>query len=200
MNLIHESKMSGKLAGIRAINTNTLTNKFCSTMRKTDAICNECYSASMLQGSRKNCQPAFQRNSDALSQPIEYDDLPFINAAFYRFHGHGELINMAHMKNFHDIARKNPHCNFGLWTKRRDIIRQYHLEYKQPNNLILIYSNPTVGTIRQPPVGFDKCFNVVHKDEFVENQNCTGQKCIECLKCYRQGGDSIIVEAIKKRS
>lgn len=200
MDLIRESVMGGKLDGIKAINTNTLTNDFCSAMRTTDAVCRVCYSASMLQGSRKNCQPAFQSNSDVLSEPIDYDDIPFINAAFYRFHGHGELINMAHMKNFHDIARKNPHCNFGLWTKRRDIIRQYHLEYKQPNNLILIYSNPTVGTIRQPPVGFDKCFNVVHKDEFVENQNCTGQKCIECLKCYRQGGDSIIVEAIKKRS
>lgn len=200
MNLIRESVMGGKLDGIKAINTNTLTNDFCSAMRTTDAVCRVCYSASMLQGSRKNCQPAFQSNSDVLSEPIDYDNIPFINAAFYRFHGHGELINMAHMKNFHDIARKNPHCNFGLWTKRRDIIRQYHLECKQPNNLILIYSNPTIGTIRQPPVGFDKCFNVVHKDEFVENQNCTGQKCIECLKCYRQGGDSIIVEAIKKRS
>jgi hypothetical protein len=197
---MHISKMTGKLKDIPAINTNTVTNIFCNIMRTTDAICRECYSLNMLTGSRKNCQPAFQRNSELFSEPIPYEDIPTINAAFFRFHGHGELINMAHMKNFHDIARKNPHCNFALWTKRRDIIRQYHLENIQPKNLILIYSNPKVGAIRQPPQGFDKCFNVVGKDEFVENQNCTGQKCIDCLKCYKQGGDSIIVEAIKKRS
>lgn len=35
---VHVSTMTGKLAGIQAINTNTLTNEFCSTMRETGAI------------------------------------------------------------------------------------------------------------------------------------------------------------------
>ena len=37
---VHMSKMSGKLKGIPAINTNTLTNLFCIRQhQKTDTIC-----------------------------------------------------------------------------------------------------------------------------------------------------------------
>ena len=54
---VHISTMTGKLAGLHAINSNTLTNDFCSTMRKTESICKVCYSAAMLSGSRKNCAP-----------------------------------------------------------------------------------------------------------------------------------------------
>jgi len=60
---IHFSTMTGKLKGIPAINTNTVTNEFCIKMNETDAICKSCYSMNMLSGSRKNCQPAFERNS-----------------------------------------------------------------------------------------------------------------------------------------
>ena len=61
------SKMSGKLAGIQAINTNTATNPFCikeSKKKDSNRICGKCYSVSMLSSYRKNCQPAFQRNSE----------------------------------------------------------------------------------------------------------------------------------------
>lgn len=199
---IHFSKMTGKLKGIPAINTNTVTNEFCIKMNKSDAICKSCYSMNMLNGSRKNCQPAFERNSVLLSQVIlEDSEIPIINAAFFRFHGHGELINTKHMINFHNIALKNPHCNFALWTKRRDIIRNYKKDYKVPDNLILIYSNPTVNVVRlTPPEGFDKVFNVVEKDQHQDIQNCTGQNCIDCLTCYKNNGESVITEAIKKRS
>ncbi len=199
---IHFSTMTGKLKGIPAINTNTVTNEFCIKMNKADAICKSCYSMNMLSGSRKNCQPAFERNSALLSMAIlDYAEIPTINAAFFRFHGHGELINYVHMVNFHRIALKNPHCNFALWTKRRDIIRQYKKYHETPDNLILIYSNPTVNVVRlNPPKGFDKVFNVVQKDQYQDEQNCTGQDCIDCLSCYKQGGTNVITEALKKRS
>ena len=67
------SKMTGKLADFRALNTNTLTNDFCMKMYssgKPDLICTKCYSAEMLQGLRKNCAPAWQQNSDTLSGGI----------------------------------------------------------------------------------------------------------------------------------
>ena len=67
---VHISKMTGKLEGFQAISTNTMTNKYCSDQNakavanKTDNICGDCYSWSMLRTYRKNMAPALQRNSD----------------------------------------------------------------------------------------------------------------------------------------
>jgi hypothetical protein len=194
---VHVSTMTGKLAGIQAINTNTLTNKFCSTMRDTDAICGACYSAAMLSGSRKNCVPAFEHNSALLSsRELQPAELPAINAAIFRFHGHGELINSLHLRNLYAIADKNPATIFALWTKRRDIIRKGGA---RPANLILIYSNPSLQrVISKAPKGFDKVFNNVPKD-YAGAANCTGQKCIDCRACYQHGGETVIVEHAKVR-
>jgi len=206
---VHVSVMSGKLKGIPGVNTNTLTNSFCQMMAlsgKADVICSgsgerpQCYSWRMLTGSRKNCVDKFQQNTDLLSSDIiEWDALPVFNALYVRFHGHGELENLTHMVNFHRIALMNPKTTFGLWTKRRNIIRQYHLAYSQPNNLILIYSNPLTNVIRESiPQGFDKVFNAtLHSSDL---ENCTGRVCTECLDCYHKGGNSVIVEKVKIRN
>ena len=122
--------------------------------------------------------------------------MPRITAAFCRFHAHGELINHVHFINYLNIARDNPHCTFALWTKRKDIVWQvldddYH---SKPSNLILVWSNPQVDKVVQSvPRHFDKVFNNVRHDP--TPQNCTGQKCIECLRCYKHDADTdIIVE------
>ena len=195
---VHISTMTGKLAGLQAINSNTLSNNFCSTMRKTDSICKVCYSAAMLSGSRKNCAPAFERNSVLLSAAlIPVDRMPYINAAIFRFHGHGELINGIHLENLYRIAERNPATTFSLWTKRRDLIRTGRA---RPDNFILIYSNPSLAKImRAPPARFDKVFNNV-KADYTGPANCTGQKCIDCRICYTPGGQSVIIEHVKKRS
>ena len=195
---VHISTMTGKLAGIFAVNTNTMTNEFCTAMSATAAICGVCYSRAMLQGSRKNCAPAFERNSVLLSAAlIPVERLPTINANIFRFHGHGELINAAHLENFYRIAEKNPGTIFSLWTKRRDLVRSGRAA---PANFILIYSNPSLAKImRAPPPRFHKVFNNVPAD-FTGPANCTGQKCIECKLCYTPGGVDVIVEHVKKRS
>ena len=195
---VHISTMTGKLAGIFAVNTNTLTNTFCSKMRGTTAICKFCYSAAMLQGSRKNCAPAFERNSALLSAAvIPVERLPVINANIFRLHGHGELINPTHLENFYRIAERNPGTTFSLWTKRRDLIRNGRAA---PGNFILIYSNPSLAKImRTPPPRFHKVFNNVPAD-YAGPANCTGQKCMNCRICYTPGGESVIVEHVKKRS
>lgn len=196
---VHVSTMTGKLAGLHAINSNTLTNTFCSTMRGTDAICKVCYSAAMLSGSRKNCAPAFERNSVLLSAALlPVERIPYINAAIFRFHGHGELINAVHLENFYRIAEKNPATTFSLWTKRRDLVRSGRA--KAPANFILIYSNPSLAKVMaKPPARFHKVFNNVPAD-YTGAANCTGQKCIDCQLCYTPGGESVIVEHVKKRS
>ena len=128
-----------------------------------------------------------------------------INSAFFRFHGHGELINMTHLWNFVQIARANPQTTFALWTKRKDFIKKMMTQQKytsipsgKPNNMILIYSNPKINCVQiEPPRFFDKVFNNVSVKGY-KNENCTGQKCIECLACYKKdSGIDSIIERVK---
>ena len=196
------SKMTGKLTGFESINTNTLTNSFCSKMRKSDSICKRCYSAAMLEGVRKNCAAPWQANSDTLSEKLLLsDDLPVINAHSFRFHAHGELINLVHFENFVNIARKNPHTNFALWTKRKNIIGEFvNSGGLIPHNLILIYSNPkTNKPLNKIPLYFDKVFNATESGAVDSHQTeCTGKSCMNCLACYRKGNNqNIIVEKVK---
>jgi len=193
------SVMSGKLDGVGAINTNTLSNPHCITMHANKrTICGNCYSFKMLRSYRSNCVDVWERNSQLLSNSlIPVEDLPIINAHSFRFHGHGELINKTHYLNFLRIARKNPASTFALWTKRKDIIRAAAKSIDpaaiRPDNLILILSNPIKDRVlKTPPKYFDKVFNNITKPSTADN--CTGRKCIDCRQCYslNSGVDSII--------
>lgn len=189
---VHLSKMSGKLDGLRAINTNTVTNPFCIKMKESDTICGHCYSHRMLDTYRKSCQPAFQHNSELLSSaPLNV--IPRFNDLYVRFHGHGELINGTHFRNLCAIAAGNPDTTFSLWTKQRKLVL-HNLHYK-PANLILIYSNPVLDNIIDVPVGFDKVFNNITDPK--GEANCTGQKCMDCLVCYKHNTETVIVEHVK---
>ena len=95
------SKMSGKLEGFKALNTNTLSNEFCVEMYncgKKEVICTFCYSHRMLNTFRQSCVDPWQQNSDILSKGLlkEYQ-LPCILQNQFRIHGHGELINETHL-------------------------------------------------------------------------------------------------------
>ena len=203
-NSVHISTMSGKLEGFRAINTNTLTNKFCIKMNKAskETICKVCYSHTMLNGFRKNTAPALQRISDLLgSRSLTKEELPFIMDSFFRFSAHGELVNIQHLANLVEIAEHNPNCTFSLWTKRKDYVERLFSYRSKPSNLILIYSNPKISSVLPKhlmPKYFDKTFNNVLADEAVPLQNCTGQKCKDCLLCYKHDTTPTIVEKVKK--
>jgi hypothetical protein len=201
--MLKQSVMSGKLTGIPAYNTNTKSNEFCMRQKDTDTICGQCYSHKMLDTYRKSCIPAWQRNSDQFADWIEWDDLPRDNDLFVRLNGHGELINDTHFVNIIRLARKNPQTTYALWTKRASITRKFTKPYNGndfgdiPDNLILVFSNPSVDNVIDVPRGFHKVFNNVSKGSTAP-QNCTGRKCMECLACYRKNsGTDIIVEMVK---
>ena len=205
-NLVHISKMTGKLEGLKAISTNTVTNNFCLKMNKTKSnniICKFCYSHSMLNTYRKSMQECLQRNSNLLStKELKDNQIPFINELYIRINAHGELINQMHLHNIVLICNKYKRTHFALWSKRKDIVKKYFDNNKKPTNLILVYSNPITNKpidIRDIPQYFDKTFNNVDYDKFTKEQNCTGQKCIDCLKCYNHNNDNTIIEAIKKK-
>ena len=211
-NLIHQSKMSGKLDEMYAINTNTLTNEFCIKMhlainehlarkaKKRKRICTECYSFKMLKGHRKNAVPAFQRNSDLLSSRVLTRGevmafKPKGKLGIYRFNGHGELINNIHLKNCMMIAEYHPEFVFALWSKRKDLVQNYVFSNGKPDNMVLIYSNPIIDQVMsKPPVPFDKVFNNVSGGHPLEN--CTGQRCKDCQLCYKSD-ETVIVEKVK---
>ena len=198
--MLHLSTMSGKLKGMRALNTDTTSNPFCIYMYENspeDFICHWCYSWYMMLTYRKNCVKKWKENSDALSVPIPYDDLPILNDVLFRIDAHGELINLNHMVNLHWLAVKNPGTTIGLWTKRKPFVRQYLKQLTKPPNLMLIYSNGAINKpMSSPPKGFDKVFQNVSPDKSLELQNCTGQTCMSCRLCYTQGTD-VITEAVK---
>ena len=50
----------------------------------------------------------------------------------------------------------------------------------------------------KPPRYFDKTFNNVLTHEFVERQNCTGQKCQDCRLCYEINDVDTIIEKVKR--
>jgi hypothetical protein len=197
------SNMTGKMDGFKAINTNTLTNEYCKKMVNSGderSICTFCYSWTMLNGLRKSCAPAWQRNSDYLSKGIiPQHMLPTILDAFFRISGHGEIINETMIENIHNIIEYNPHTKFAWWTKRSDLINKFYSKNTKPANLILIFSNPRIDRpLNKVPKHFDRTFNNVSKDKFTDIQNCTGQKCKDCLICYiPNNGITQIVEAVK---
>ena len=200
INMLKISTMSGKLKGFKALNTNTLSNDFCVKMYnsgKNDVICTFCYSHRMLNTYRKSCVDPWQNNSDLLSKSLLKDyQIPRITESEFRFHGHGELINRTHLRNLALIAEHNSHCNFALWTKRRNIVREVFEDQERPFNLILIYSNPVIDKVmRKPPKRFDKVFNNVNSP--TDGENCTGQKCKDCLACYEFNDTNVIIERKK---
>ena len=203
---VHISVMTGKLQGLRAISTNTKTNKYCKTQHEqavakdSNNICKVCYSHKMLDGFRKNMAPALQRNSDLLSsRPLKRREIPRINDSIFRFDAHGELINQQHFDNLMAIVIDNPWCVFTLWTKRPHYASNYIDKHGKPKNLILVFSNPLMGSIMSKrPKHFDKTFNNVMEDQHLDKQNCTGQKCQDCRLCYSFNDVHTIVEKVKR--
>jgi hypothetical protein len=197
---VHISQMSGKLEGFHSISTNTVTNPFCQKMNKSkdSVICSHCYSMSMLTTYRKTTATALQRNSDLLSCAVlMIPELPTISDPYFRFNSHGELLNETNLRNYIKIAEHNPNTNFALWTKRKDIVNSYAKKWGWPDNFILVYSNPTIDKVMDtPPRFFDRVFNNV-TDAYKGEANCTGQKCKDCLLCYKHDTTKVIVEHVK---
>lgn len=187
--------LKGKMEGVNSINTNPYDNGFCDKMsKKKGVVCSKCYSRKGLLW-KKHPRMVYSENGEELMRKVPVKDLPVINASFFRFQSHGELLNFNHLVNLMNIAKKNSKTVFGFWTKRKDLLNKYLKENKVPENVVVVYSNPLIDKpINVVPKGFDKVFNVVADKELV---NC-GLKCVNCLKCYDKfNKNNIIYEGLK---
>ena len=197
---IKTSNMTGKLLGLQAISTNTRSNPFCQKMSQggDNIICSKCYSmATLKRGYYPSLEPALEHNSTLLLKPLEPEQFPKFKrkTEYIRFNAHGELLNETHLDNYIKITRANPDKKFALWSKRIPIVRKYFKNRDIPENLRLVYSNPVIKKVMsEPPVPFHKSFNNVTDDT---EQNCTGQKCKDCLLCYTVNNVTTIVEKVK---
>ena len=194
--------MTGKLNNIQAINTNPLTNEFCKKMHassNSNIICTQCYSCSMLKAYRRNCVPAFENNSNILNAEMTPEMIPKFSKKndIVRIHAHGELLSMKHLLNLVDIIKATPDKTFSLYTKRIDLVDLVFDVLDKPDNLILVYSNPTIDKpLIEIPKHFDKIFNVM-KNTNLDKINCGGKNCDNCRNCYDKTKDNIIYEMIK---
>ena len=197
------SNLTGKLIEFQAINTNTRTNEFCVKMASTgkqDWICSHCYSHKKLKaGVYPSLEPALQHNSDVLSAaPLQPEQMPKFKkkTEYIRLSAHGDLINETHLDNLIQIVRANPGKRFALWSKRVTMVRKYFKQNSIPDNLQLVWSNPVINkVVNTPPAPFHRVFNNVSHKGYKEN--CTGQKCKDCLLCYTDSGVTTIVEKVK---
>ena len=83
----------------------------------------------------------------------------------------------------------NPHTQFALWTKRPELVTLGIV----PPNLILVYFQLMLNAPGVIPKGFHKCFSV-HTDDV--ELSC-GEKCFECLKCYKTNDEIYIRERLR---
>ena len=144
--------MPGKMKGIPCLSTSSLNNTFCQKSSSVPgAICESCYSRRNLK-MYKSANQHYVKNGEILSRRL-LTKVPVINARYFRFNAHGELINLTHLKNLYTIAMNNPKTAFTLWTKRVNFVHRL----SKPKNLILIYSEMRINKIDLTiPKLFDK--------------------------------------------
>lgn len=200
---ITEHKTGLKMSGFISLNTSVFQNPYCMNKCKIPGlICTKCYGLSM-ENTYRRLHKRLIDNTNELINPLSEDSLSNIvirlkqeNKRFIRFHSIGELFNSDHLNNFYNIAESVPDSIFGLWSKRRDIIRSC----KKPDNVSLICSNPVIDKpIKWIPKPFNGVFNVVSYGYAIQHNilpNCTG-KCIDCLRCYRPEKMVLTTELLK---
>ena len=187
--------LKGKMEGMTVITTAMTNNEHCQKLAQCDgSICQHCFSNQALSY-RPNVRKCYERNGEILKNSIiPKDQLPFINAKYCRFESHGDLHNATHLENYVNICKKNPHCQFALWSKQYDILLEYFKDHKQPRNLNIIISsilmNDKVDLKQFTDIGMRvKSFTVYDKEAAKDVEiNCGGRKCKDCLNCYRKYG------------
>ena len=119
------TKHTGKMSGMQSLSTSCLCNKYCMERSKNkNTICSHCYAQRQMK-MYKNLDLCLQKNTKILNEKVlEDNDIPLINAAYFRFESFGDLNSWIQAANYFKICYKNQDVNFALWTKNPWIIQK----------------------------------------------------------------------------
>ena len=198
------SVMTGKLSGMHAISTYIPMNDRCM-LRSTvkGSVCERCYAKAML-ARRSNMRPSLEQNTVILTEKVYHvENFPILNDRYFRIEAFADLINWVQCANYFNLCKRNPECQFAMWTKNLFIVAEcIRNGYEKPENLIIVFSSPMINGEVKAEKGLkavfpfvDKVFTVFDK-EFIKANGveitCGGRKCLECLRCYTPNvGDGI---------
>lgn len=208
LNLHITTNHSGKMDGMISLSTSPNVNKQCNKNCLIDgAICQKCFSKKQTK-MYTNQDLALIKNHEILTSAILSDeDLPIINALYFRFEAFGDLDNEIQCINYFNIAKNNPFVNFTIWTKNPHIMKKaIDQGHEKPQNLTVIYSSLFINksvkieTLQKKYPFIDKVFTV-YDQETIKNENieinCGARSCMKCLKCYRKNDIVYINEKLK---
>ena len=196
--------MKAKMKGMFALSTSPLMNKNCQrNCNIKGSICEKCYSITSNK-MYPNLRKMIGGNTEILANHvIPESQLPFINHTIFRFESHGDINNEIQLRNYVNIAKKNKHVTFALWTKQYKIVERFFDKNDKPKNFVLIYSS--LMTNKELKLKnfkhVDKIFTVFTPD-YLEGKkieiNCGAKSCLTCRSCYRKSGPKYIREHVKK--
>lgn len=196
-------KMTGKMDGIRSLNTSHILNDNCQSNKEIEnAICKHCYSNST-EKKYKQARIIYANNYNILSKyRLSKNEVPKLKDEIFRFNAHGDLINRTHYLNLMKIVKYNPKTKFALWTKNLDVVYSGTgiILY---DNLIYVYSDLYINNLNTPivPDGFDKIFRVYNiktiRDNNLSSQINCSKSCFKCQLCYTKNNITVINEQLK---
>lgn len=195
----------GKMHGMQSISTSCLCNENCQKRAKDpNSICSHCYAERQLSY-QKNTADKMERNSVVLSSHLlTKEELPIINASFFRFEAFGDLMNETHLLNYIKIAKANPYTHFALWTKNVWFLDNVFNKQgvKKPKNLVIVASSPVVNVELKLPEKYDKIVDKIFtvydkKTAKTVDINCGARNCLACHRCYLKNTDKQIREILK---
>lgn len=192
---------TGKMTGMQSLSTSCKTNPNCARYSQIPgSVCSKCYAQRQMK-MYTNMSAAFERNADILTTRIlDNEELPLINACYFRFEAFGDLHNVTQIINYFNICKKNPDVHFALWTKNPYIIKE--VADQKPKNIVILVSslfiNKPIDIENMPWI--DKVFTVYDKETIERekiNINCGARNCLKCHRCYKKGGAKNVNEKLK---
>lgn len=181
---------SGKMQGIRSLNTSVVLNAICQARAKiAGSICSKCYAKSLV-AFRKSLRKVLEKNTRVLTSiviPVKY--WPVINDRVFRFESFGDLNNSIQVINYFNFCLKNPETLFALWTKNPEFIAAAIADgHAKPENLIIIQSSKHINVVDEPRYDFIDGVFTVYDAEYIEKHdiaiNCGARHCLSCMRCY----------------
>lgn len=194
---------TGKMSGMQSLSTSCLVNPYCEVYSKNpNMICSKCYAQTQMK-LYKQMSPCYEKNAEVLCNRIlKKEELPLLNASFFRFESFGDLINETQVINYFNICKANKHTKFALWTKNPFVIEKAVQEgYTKPQNLQIVLSSKFINKPDEIKYDFiDKVFTVYDK-ECIEKEgveiNCGARSCLKCQECYKKNKVVEIREKLK---